>query len=121
AVARAASQALNVPLYELLKSDEPPTLPYPLGNVIGGGAHSLGPAPDMQEHMVLPVGARSVRHAIEINLKVHREAGKLLEKKDRGFAGGMDDEDAWAANLNDVEALEVVEHAKKKVEDEEGV
>jgi len=121
AAARAASDTLKVPLYQLLRNEPPPSLPCPLGNVIGGGAHSLGPAPDMQEHMVLPCGARSVRHAIELNLKVHREAGKLLEKRDPGFAGGMDDEDAWAANLNDVEAFEVLEQAKKKVEDDEGV
>lgn len=120
-VARAASDTLKVPLYELLSNDDPPTLPTPLGNVIGGGAHSLGPAPDMQEHMVVAVGAKSVRHAIEINLKVHRTAGRLLEAHDPGFAGGMDDEDAWAANLDDVGALEILEQAKKQVEDEEGV
>lgn len=121
ASARAASDTLNVPMYHLLRNDEPPSLPYPLGNVIGGGAHSMGPAPDMQEHMVLAMGAKSVRHAIEVNLKVHREAGKLLEQRDSGFAGGMDDEDAWAANLNDCEALEVLEQAKKRIEDEEGI
>jgi len=119
--ARAASDTLKIPVYELLRGDEPPSLPTPLGNVIGGGAHSLGPAPDMQEHMVVAVGARSVRHAIEINLRVHREAGRLLESRDAGFAGGMDDEDAWAANLDDVQALEVLEEAKKPVEDDEGL
>ena len=121
AAARAASDTLKVPVYELLREKLPPSLPVPLGNVIGGGAHSLGPAPDMQEHMVLPMNAKSVRHAIEINLRVHREAGRLLEKRDPGFAGGMDDEDAWAANLDDVGALEVIDEAKKRIEDEEGV
>ena len=121
AAAKAASDTRGVPLYRLLRNEDPPSLPFPLGNVIGGGAHSLGPAPDMQEHMVLAVGAKSVRHAIEVNLKVHAEAGKLLEKRDPGFAGGMDDEDAWAANLNDFEALEVLEQAKARVEDEEGI
>lgn len=120
AVAKAAADSLKLPLYKLLGRGERWTLPCPLGNVIGGGAHSLGPAPDMQEHMVLPVGARTVRQAIETNLKVHRQAGKLLEKKDPGFSGGMDDEDAWAANLNDVEALKVILEAKKIIEDEEG-
>lgn len=120
AVARATSDTLNIPLYHLLRDSEKPTLPVPLGNVVGGGAHSLGPAPDMQEHMVWPVGAKTVRQAIEINLAVHREAGKILEKRDIGFAGGMDDEDAWAANLDDVGALDVLEDAKKRVEDEYG-
>jgi enolase len=121
ACARAAADTLKIPLYELLRGSAPLTLPTPLGNVIGGGAHSLGPAPDMQEHMVLPIGARSVRQAIEINLEVHREAGALLERRDIGFAGGMDDEDAWAANLNDVQALEIIDEARKKVEDRHGL
>jgi len=121
ATARATSEATKVPLFRLLADSDTPTLPVPLGNVIGGGAHSLGPAPDMQEHMVVAMGAKSVRHAIEINLKVHHEAGRLLEKKDPNFAGGMDDEDAWAANLNDWEALEVLEEAKRKIEDRESI
>lgn len=121
AVARAAADTKKIPLYKHLQGDKVFTLPTPLGNVIGGGAHSLGPAPDMQEHMVLPIGCKSVRQAIEINLKVHKEAGRLLEKRDIGFAGGMDDEDAWAANLNDVQALEVIEEAKKRIEDETGI
>ncbi len=121
AAARVTSDTLKVPVYHLLRNNDQPTLPIPLGNVIGGGAHSLGPAPDMQEHVVIPVGAKSLRQAVEINLAVHREAGRLLECRDIGFAGGMDDEDAWAANLNDVEALEILNEAKKKVEDAEGV
>ena len=121
AVARAAADTKKIPLYKHLKGNTVFTLPTPLGNVIGGGAHSLGPAPDMQEHMVLPIGCKSVRQAIEINLKVHKEAGRLLEKRDIGFAGGMDDEDAWAANLNDFQALEIIEEAKKRIEDETGI
>ncbi len=120
ATAKVAADSLKIPLYRLLGAEGKFSLPCPLGNVIGGGAHSLGPAPDMQEHMVLPIGAKTVREAIETNLKVHRRAGKLLEKKDSGFSGGMDDEDAWAANLNDVEALEIIMDAKKQIEDEVG-
>lgn len=121
AAARAAADTLGVPLYQLLQGDRPATLPTPLGNVIGGGAHSLGPAPDMQEHMVLPLGARSVREAIEANLQVHQVAGRILEKRGIGFAGGMDDEDAWAADLNDVQALEILAEAKAQVEDRLGL
>ena len=121
AAANAASDALGIPLYERLHVGNDWTLPLPLGNVVGGGAHSLGPAPDMQEHLVIPVGATTLRQAVEINLRVHAEAGRILEKRGRGFAGGMDDEDAWAADLTDFEAFEVVEEAKKIVEDAEGV
>lgn len=121
AVANAAANSTGTPLYKLLKDVEGWQLPVPLGNIVGGGAHSLGPAPDMQEHMAIPLGAKTVRQAIEINLQVHKEAGLILEKRGRGFAGGMDDEDAWAADLNDVEAIDVVEEAKKRVEDAVGV
>ena len=65
--------------------------------------------------------AKSTRHAIEIDLKVHREAGKLLEKRDPGFTGGLDEEHARAATLNDFEALEILDQTKKNIEDEEGI
>lgn len=121
AVANAAANSTGKPIYELLRDAKEWRLPIPLGNIVGGGAHSLGPAPDMQEHMAIPLGARTVREAIELNLQVHKEAGFILEKRGRGFAGGMDDEDAWAADLNDVEAIEVVQEAKRRVEDAAGV
>ena len=115
AVGTAAADALKIPLFKLFRKDEGWTLPYPLGNIIGGGAHSLGPAPDMQEHLIVPIGAKTVKQAIEINLKVHDQVGKLLEKKDPGFAGGTDDENAWAANLNDVEALQIIKEAADRI------
>jgi enolase len=121
AVAKAAADALRIPMFRLFRKDEGGSLPYPLGNMIGGGAHSLGPAPDMQEHLALPVGARTVKHAIEINLKVHEQLGKLLEKKDPGFAGGTDDENAWTANLNDVQALQILKQATDEIANAEGV
>ena len=121
AVGTAAADALKIPLFKLFRKDEGWTLPYPLGNIIGGGAHSLGPAPDMQEHLIVPIGAKTVKQAIEINLRVHDKVGKLLEKKDPGFAGGTDDENAWAANLNDVEALQVIKEAVDRIADAEGI
>lgn len=121
AVGIAAANALKIPLFKLYRKDEGWTLPYPLGNIIGGGAHSLGPAPDMQEHLIVPIGAATVKQAIELNLRVHDQVGKLLEKKDPGFAGGTDDENAWAANLNDVEALQVVREAVDRIADAEGI
>ncbi len=121
AAAKAAADALKVPLFRLFRKDEGWSLPFPLGNMIGGGAQSLGPAPDMQEHLAVPIGARTVRQAVGINLKVHAQLGKLLEKKDPGFAGGTDDENAWVANLNDVQALEVLKEAVDRVADEEGL
>ena len=121
ACATAAASALNVPLFKFIEPKANYTLPYPLGNVIGGGAHSLGPAPDMQEHLVVAQGLKSVKQGVRLNLLVHEEVGKLLEKKDPGFAGGTDDENSWTANLNDFQAFEVLEEACKKISDQQGV
>ena len=121
ATAKAAADTLKIPMFRLFRKDEGWSLPFPLGNMIGGGAHSLGPAPDMQEHLAVPIGARTIRQAVEINLKVHEQLGKLLEKKDPGFVGGTDDENAWAANLNDFQALQILQQAVDKIADEEGL
>ena len=75
----------------------------------------------MQEHLAVPIGARTIRQAVEINLKVHEQLGKLLEKKDPGFTGGTDDENAWAANLNDFQALQILQEAVDQVADAEGL
>jgi enolase len=121
AAAKAAADALKMPMFRLFRKDEGWGLPFPLGNMIGGGAHSLGPAPDMQEHLAVPIGARTIKQAVEINLRVHEQLGKLLEKKDPGFAGGTDDENAWAANLNDFQALQILQQAVDQIADQEGV
>ena len=114
AIAKAAASSLGLPLYQFL-SENGPTLPYPLGNIIGGGAHSMGPAPDMQEHLVIPVGAPNMATAIQANIMLHEETGKIFEKADPNFTGGTDDECAWTANLNDYQALELLSEACVKV------
>jgi enolase len=121
ACAKAAAAAMGEPLFKLLNPKGGYWLPFPLGNIIGGGAHSLGPAPDMQEHLVVPVGATDIKQAIEINLKVHEAAGSILEKRHVSFVGGTDDENAWVADLNDVEAFEVLEEAAAEVTAATGV
>ncbi|MHB8061602.1 MAG: phosphopyruvate hydratase [Ruminiclostridium sp.] len=121
ACAKAAADSLKTPLFKLVNKEGGWTIPFPLGNIIGGGAHSLGPAPDMQEHLIVPIGVKSMEQGIRINLLVHDEVGKLLEKKDRAFAGGTDDENAWTADLNDVEAFMIMDDACKKISQSEGV
>ncbi|MFC1933115.1 enolase C-terminal domain-like protein [Chloroflexota bacterium] len=122
AIAKAAADSLKVPLYKFLAPDSDSfSLPFPLGNIIGGGAHSAGAAPDMQEHLVLPLSANSIKEAVKLNILVHEETGKLLEKRDNNFTGGTDDEHAWAANLDDYQALEVVSEACTIVTRETGM
>jgi len=96
------------------------SLPLPLGNIIGGGAHAMGPTPDMQEHLVLPVSAASLKEAVALNIQVHNETGRLLAKRDDRFTGGSDDERAWAADLDDTEALELLQEAARAVGSETG-
>ncbi len=115
AVALAAAQAQSVPLWSIVGSAATPTLPRPLGNIIGGGAHAMGPTPDMQEHLVLPVNPSSFRDAIAWNIAVHEETGRLLAARDAAFTGGTDDERAWAADLDDTAALEVIAQAAEAV------
>ncbi len=81
----------------------------------------MGPAPDMQEHLVVPAGAKSVREAVALNLKVHDEVGKLLDEGNLGFTGGTDDENAWTADLNDVESLDILAEAAARVSCATGV
>ncbi|MBN2570102.1 MAG: phosphopyruvate hydratase [Deltaproteobacteria bacterium] len=120
AIAKAAAHFSGKPMFQLF-SEGNPTLPYPLGNIIGGGAHSMGAAPDMQEHLVIPVGASSFSEAVKINILVHEETGRIFEKSDPNFTGGTDDERAWTANLTDYKALEVLSEACKRVKNETGV
>jgi enolase len=116
AVAKAAADSLKLPLYRFLASERGSlSLPLPLGNIIGGGAHATGPTPDMQEHLVLPVSAASFKEAVKLNILVHEETGKVLAKRDKNFTGGLDDERAWAADLNDYQALEVLSEACERV------
>jgi len=121
ACAKAAASSLNIPLYRFLNAKNQVILPFPLGNIIGGGAHSMGPAPDMQEHLVVAKGAKTFKQAVRLNLMVHEAVGGMLEKRDCGFVGGTDDENAWTANLNDFEALEIIEQACESISQQEGV
>jgi enolase len=121
AVAKASASALKLPLYRHLALDDSYTFPYPLGNMIGGGAHSMGSAPDMQEHLVVPIGAKNIDEAIRINIEVHEKIGEALEERDSKFAGGMDDERAWVADLTDVEAFDIIYEVCRKVSERTGI
>ncbi len=121
AVAKAAASALKIPLYKHLALGGDYAYPYPLGNMIGGGAHSMGSAPDMQEHLVVPIGARDIREAVMTNIEVHERIGEVLETKDRSFAGGMDDERSWVADLTDVEAFDIIYDTCKGITEKTGM
>lgn len=121
ASARAAANVRGTPLFKLSPIGPGNELPFPLGNVIGGGKHALGRTPDIQEFLVLPLGARSFAEAVRTNIRVHRTVGRILSKRIAGFTGGRSDEGAWAATVTSEEAIEVLTEACEMVSDETGV
>ena len=119
AAVAAESIAEGQPMYKLIGLA--PQIPFPLGNVLGGGKHAGPGSPDIQEFLSAPVGAKSAFEAVSLNLKVHKEVRKEIEKRDPTFAGGKGDEGAWAPKVTDEEALEIVRTAIDRVSKEYGV
>ena len=107
AAADAAAKERKVPLFEFLSDGSKHYFPYPLGNILGGGAHAGPGTPDIQEILVCAIGAKTVRDAIETNFAVHKEVGKLLKKSDASFTNGRGDEGGWAPKMDNHAALEI--------------
>jgi enolase len=106
-----AANSLGIPLFKLLKQSKPYKFPFPLGNILGGGAHAGPGTPDLQEILACPVGAENIVDALEMNFKLHRETRKVIESIDKRFTYGKGDEGAWAPNVNNDQALEIIENA----------
>jgi len=106
-----AAKALDIPLFKLLKPGKPYEFPFPLGNILGGGAHAGPGTPDIQEILACPVGAKNIIDALDMNFKLHRETRKVIESIDKRFTYGKGDEGAWAPNVNNEQAIEIVEKA----------
>jgi enolase len=108
-----AAKALDIPIVKLLKKSKPYKNPFPLGNILGGGAHAGPGTPDLQEILTCPVGAKTIMEALEMNFKVHKELRKVIEIVDKSFTYGRGDEGAWAPKVNNDEALQLAEKAIK--------
>ena len=106
-----AANSLGIPLFKLLKQSKPYKFPFPLGNILGGGSHAGPGTPDLQEILACPVGAENIIGALEMNFKLHRETRKVIESMDKRFTYGKGDEGAWAPNVNNDQALEIIEKA----------
>jgi enolase len=106
-----AAHSLGIPLFKLLKQSKPYKFPFPLGNILGGGAHAGPGTPDLQEILACPVGAENIVDALEMNFKLHLETRKVIESIDKRFTYGKGDEGAWAPNVNNDQALEIIEKA----------
>lgn len=102
-----ASKSLEQPLFKTLSQDSDVRCPFPLGNILGGGAHAGPGTPDIQEILICATGSKTIEDAIETNLAVHKELRKVLEKEDPNFTNGRGDEGGWAPKLENQKALEV--------------
>lgn len=102
-----AAKAADKPFFKIISREKNWRFPYPLGNILGGGAHAGPGTPDIQEILVCAIGSKNIRDAIETNLAVHKELRNVLEKNDSSFTNGRGDEGAWAPKLDNEEALEL--------------
>jgi len=120
AVAKAAANELNLPLYRYIGGVSTNTLPVPMMNIINGGSHSDAPIA-FQEFMVMPVKAESFSHALKMGTEIFHHLKKVL--KDRNLSTAVGDEGGFAPKLKGTEdALDsiklAVENAGYKFGDE---
>lgn len=101
AVAHAAAAYYGLPLYRYLGGINAKTLPVPMMNVLNGGSHADSSV-DFQEFMIMPVGAKSIREAIQMGAETFHALKKVL--KDKGQVTAVGDEGGFAPNLEDNEA-----------------
>lgn len=113
AVARAAASYLGLPLYQYVGGVNAKVLPVPMMNIINGGEHADNSV-DLQEFMIMPVGAESFAEALRMCSEVYHALKKLLNEK--GYSTGVGDEGGFAPNLkSNEEAIEVIIEAIKAV------
>ena len=112
AVAHAAADYLDLPLYQYLGGFNAKQLPVPMMNILNGGEHADNNV-DIQEFMVMPVGAESFRHALRMGAEIFHNLKTVL--KEKGYNTSVGDEGGFAPNLgSNEEALETIMTAIEK-------
>ena len=111
AVARAAANALNMPLYRYLGGIGACQLPVPMMNILNGGKHADNTV-DLQEFMIMPVGACCFSEGLRMCAEIYHTLKRLL--KDNGYSTGVGDEGGFAPDFKD--AAEVLSYMVKAVE-----
>jgi enolase len=120
ACARAAAKMLGIPLYRYINGLQPiGTLPYPFGNVIGGGVHAHG-GTDVQEILAVSTSKNAIENVFA-NAEVHKTVGRMLRDTFPTHTIGRGDEGAWVAPLNNLEAIDMVARGCEIVSKEKGV
>ena len=109
AVAKAAANAVDLPLYRYIGGLNTKRMPVPMMNIINGGAHSDAPI-DFQEFMIRPIGGKTFREGLRMGVEVFHALKSVLKK--RGLSTAVGDEGGFAPNLKGVEdALDVIMQA----------
>ena len=111
AVARAAANSLNLPLWKYIGGMRAYTLPVPMMNIINGGAHANNGL-DFQECMIMPIGFSKFSDALRSGVEIFYNLKKLLSKK--GFSVAVGDEGGFAPNINSLE--EALSYISESVE-----
>lgn len=112
AVAKAAAATLGLPLYQYLGGFNAKQLPVPMMNILNGGAHADNNV-DIQEFMIMPIGADSFKEALRMGAEVYHSLKKVLH--DRNLSSSIGDEGGFAPNLaSNEEALQIIIEAIKK-------
>lgn len=112
ACVKAAAKALQIPLYQFLGDGSGNCLPVPMMNIINGGCHSVSSGLDVQEFMIMPVGACCFKEALRWCAEVYHHLEAIL--KQRGLATSVGDEGGFAPELkSDEEAIETILEAVK--------
>lgn len=112
AVAKAAANSLGLPLYRYLGGVEARIIPVPMMNVLNGGKHADNNV-DLQEFMIMPIGASTFKEALRISTEVFHNLKMVLREK--GYNTAVGDEGGFAPNLSsNMEALEVIMKAIEK-------
>ena len=120
AAAKAAANELGLPLYRYIGGVSAKTLPVPMMNIINGGSHSDAPIA-FQEFMVMPVGAKSFTHAMQMGSEIFHHLKKVLH--DRNLSTAVGDEGGFAPSLDGTEdaldtILKAIQNAGYKPEEE---
>ncbi len=106
ACAKAAAASYKMPLYRYIGGFSGSWMPTPMMNILNGGAHAANNI-DIQEFMIVPIGASSMREAVRMGSEIYQTLGKMLKK--HGLDTGVGDEGGYAPNLSDdSEAIELI-------------
>ena len=109
AVAKAAAKSEGMELYRMMLKKGKAKMPYPVGNIIGGGKHAIN-GTTMQEFLSVAFG-KTYSDSAFANTIVHKRTGELLKKRFSDYPIGLGDEKAWVAAMGDMEAVQTLSDA----------